>query len=144
MGSEVSLWKTVSRNMRGKWIAQRVENAVGPGTPDVYYTMNNGAMGWIENKHAHTWPKRKTTPLKLDHFTIQQRKWIERHGKAGATVYVLLQVRSEYFLLDYEESRNIGEWTKRDYRIHSNYYWYSRIDYNELEQILSHGGKHGR
>ena len=150
MGSEASLWKTVSKNMKDFWEVQRVENLVGPGTPDVYVTMNTGNMVWIENKHAHKWPKRPSTPLKLDHFTPQQRSWIRRHGAKCANVFVLLQVDTDYFLLDHIEAQNIGgkhwdeqftpfnkPWVKQDYQDMCSYHWYRHIRYDELNFILS-------
>lgn len=148
VGSEASLWTTVSKNMKGEWEIQRVENSVGPGTPDVYYTMNSGTMGWLENKHAHEWPKRPSTALRLDHFTPQQRSFLRRHGKLKANVWILLQVESDYFLLDYQEAQNIGgeywdkkfsekPWTKQDYLDNCSYHWYPRINYQELIFVLS-------
>lgn len=148
MGSESSLWTTVNKNMRGKWETQRVENMVGPGTPDVYYTMNNGTMGWLENKHAHEWPKRASTVMKLDHFTPQQRSFLRRHGSKKANVFVLLQVGRDYFLLDHKEAQNIGgahwdkrfskrSWIREDYFKNVIYKWSGRINYTELTFILS-------
>lgn len=148
MGSEASLWKTVSKNMKEFWEVQRVENLVGPGTPDVYVTMNTGNMVWIENKHAHKWPKRSSTPLNIDHFTPQQRSFIRRHGAKGANVFILLQVDTDYFLLDHTEAPNIGgphwdsrfstrSWTKQDYLDGCSYHWKGRIMYDELVFILS-------
>lgn len=142
MGSEAGLWKTVQKNMGDKWKVQRVENMVGPGTPDVYYTLISGDMGWLELKHEKEWPKRATTALKVDHFTPQQRGWLRRHGGFGAKVFVLIQVDKQYFLLDWEEAQNIGgkhwdpkyskrPWTKEDYE-ELTYKWERRINYSEL------------
>ena len=139
MGSEASLWNTLRKNMKGKWEADRVENPASPGTPDVYYTMlHNSAMGWIELKHAHEWPKRPTTPLKIEHFTKQQRSFIRRHGKAGANVSVLLQVERDYFLLDWDAALQIGEFIKADYygdlRIA---YWKNGLQYEQFIDCIS-------
>lgn len=139
MGSEASLWKTVQKNMKSRWEAQRIENPVGPGTPDVYYTMkSNGSMGWIELKHEHKWPKRTSTTLKVDHFTPQQRNWLRRHEKAGAKVFVLIQVEKDYFLIDGTTAADcIGDWTKEDFMEYSLAYWPNRISYTDLEWYLS-------
>lgn len=70
-----------------------VENMVGPGTPDVSYI-----GGWIELKSADRWPPRGG-PLRLDHFTKEQRAWIRRHERRGGRVDVLLRVGREWILL---------------------------------------------
>lgn len=147
MGSEAGLWTTVKKNMKNHWEPQRVENAAGPGTPDVYYTLNSGIGGWVELKHAHKWPKNSNTALKIEHFTPQQRSWLRRHGKLGANVFVLLQVENQYFLLDWNDAQNIGgeywnsqfstkEWTRGDYESLATK-WFRSIDYSELIFLLS-------
>lgn len=73
----------------------RVENTVRSGTPDVNY-----ADGWIELKFAATWPKREATPLRLDHFTPQQRNWLRRRWLAGGRAFLFLKVGREWLLFD--------------------------------------------
>lgn len=75
---------------------KRIENNVSSGTPDVNYCIE-GKEGWIELKHAKEWPKRGG-PLKLRHFSPEQRLWIKTRQKAGGNVYVLLKVERDYFL----------------------------------------------
>jgi hypothetical protein len=137
MGSEKSLWRTIQKNMIDRWEADRVENPANPGTPDVYFTLKQtGTMGWIELKYAHEWPKRETTPLKLKHFTKQQRSFFRRHGELGANLFILLQFDREYFLLDYPACLAIGTLTRKDYIIKSIGYWKSYIDYEQFERLL--------
>lgn len=69
-----------------------VENIVHPGTPDIDY-----AHGWIELKHAATWPTRGGV-LSIPHFTPQQRVWLQRRWHAGGHAYLLLQVDKDYLL----------------------------------------------
>lgn len=73
----------------------RVENPMQPGTPDV-----NTRLGWIELKFAVEWPPRGG-PLRLDHFTKQQRVWLTRRRRAGGNAKLLLKVgESEWLLFD--------------------------------------------
>jgi hypothetical protein len=72
----------------------RVENPlVGAGTPDV-----NIVTGWIELKYAKDWPLRGG-PLRVKHFTPQQRGWLERRYKAGGRAWLLLKVGDNEWLL---------------------------------------------
>lgn len=72
----------------------RVENPVCcPGTPDVNYV-----GGWIELKYADRWPPRGG-PLRIDHFTSQQRTWLRRRRAAGGRAFVLLKVGTREWLL---------------------------------------------
>ena len=76
--------------------AVSVENSVStPGYPDVDY-----AGGKLELKWAREWPKRETTPLRLDHYTDAQKRWHAARQRAGGLVHVLLQVRNEWLLFD--------------------------------------------
>lgn len=71
-----------------------VENPVYPGTPDVNYV-----EGWLELKYADKWPERPSTPLKLPHFTPQQRIWLLRRWRAGGNAFLLLHVHRQEWLL---------------------------------------------
>lgn len=65
---------------------QRMENAVGPGTPDISY-----AAGWIESKFVRDLPKRATSIVRLDHYTPQQRAWHVRRRMARGRVHVAVR-----------------------------------------------------
>lgn len=73
--------------------ARPVENPVDPGFPDVEFV-----GGTIELKKLEHWPVRAETPVKLDHYTQQQRVWHTRRWTKGGNVTLLLQVESEYLL----------------------------------------------
>ena len=89
---------------------KRIENNVSSGTPDVNYCIE-GKEGWIELKHAKEWPKRGG-PLKLRHFTSEQRLWIRTRQKAGGNAYVLLKVEKDYFL--FWDITGVGETLNRE------------------------------
>lgn len=74
--------------------AMPVENRVGVlGTPDVNYI-----EGWIELKWRRTWPKRPETIVTIDHFTLEQRRWLNKRFMAGGNAWLLLQVQREWLL----------------------------------------------
>jgi hypothetical protein len=100
--SESSFWAAVSRNMRKYGDFIRIENAVGVGTPDVNYALNNGSgEGWIELKCIPKWPARPDTPVVIKHYTQEQRIWHMHRARYG-NVYVLIRVDEtrEYLMLD--------------------------------------------
>lgn len=93
--SEAGMWDALRPLLRG-FDPVRVENgAVGAGTPDVNYT-----EGWIELKYAERWPP-LGGPLRVDHFTKQQRVWLTRRRRAGGLAFLLLKVgEGEWLLFD--------------------------------------------
>jgi len=92
--------------------AMRVENPCLPGTPDIEFI-----GGWVELKKLDAWPKRPTTPVRLPHFTPQQRVWLTRRMEKGGLSLLLLQVSSEYLLLFGDQAATlIGEATESDLR----------------------------
>ena len=127
----------MKKNMSEHWEAERVENPIGPGTPDVYFTLNNGDMGWIELKYLEAFPKRESTTIKIEHYTPQQISFIRRHGKKGGNVYLFLQVGREYFLLPWKLAVRLGqhELTADDLREES-FYWNKGMYWWELPDLL--------
>jgi hypothetical protein len=74
---------------------QRVENAANPGCPDIEFI-----DGWIESKFLQRWPKKSGVPVKLSHFTRQQRAWHIRRTLAGGKSFVVLQCADEILVFD--------------------------------------------
>lgn len=72
-----------------------VENPACPGTPDVSFV-----EGWIELKWVRRWPEKETTPLIVEHYTLEQRIWQMRRRMAGGTCWFLLQVSKDWLLFD--------------------------------------------
>lgn len=90
MATEAALWKLMrSRGLPGHWT--RVENRVEQGTPDVAFCFS-GLSGWIELKVVDRWPSGRDVPVRVPHFTKQQRFWHRRHHQAGGASFVLLRV----------------------------------------------------
>lgn len=76
---------------------QRIESpTTGGGIPDVSL-----ANCWVELKYMPKWPARATTPLRIDHFTVDQRNWHRARRRAGGRSYVLLKVgKNDWLLFD--------------------------------------------
>lgn len=72
-----------------------VENPALPGTPDVNYT-----GGWIELKWLRKWPVGSDTLVRFTEFSPQQRLWHVKRRMAGGVSWVLVQVASDWLLLD--------------------------------------------
>ena len=72
----------------------RIENICEQGTPDVNYI-----EGWIELKVMPDWPKRPSTPLRIDHYTTHQRAWAKQRHSLGGVVWFLLKVAEEWLLI---------------------------------------------
>lgn len=94
--SEASMWDAIRPALKqGGLDPVRVENPVWPGTPDVNYT-----GGWVELKWCEQWPPRGG-PLRVDHFTVQQRTWLTQRRHAGGRAFLLLKVgENEWLLFD--------------------------------------------
>lgn len=88
------MWDALSPLMKGTH-AVRIESRVtGSGTPDVNY-----AWGWIELKYLPKWPVRPTTPVRVKHYTKEQRSWAIERTQAGGRVFLLLKVGEPEWLL---------------------------------------------
>jgi len=76
------------------WDPQRIETPDADGVPDVNCTVCD-----VELKYVREWPKRPDTPLRLDHYSPQQRVWHKRRCKAGGLCFVLIGVGKEHLLI---------------------------------------------
>jgi len=104
MSSEAQMWKDHVRPVlyTAMLDPHRIENAVALGMPDVNYL-----YGWIELKHKHEWPKRDDTPLRLTHFTPEQKTWLYRRHHLGGRAFLLLRVKNEFLLFDGKMARAV-------------------------------------
>lgn len=100
----------------------RVENlltgATGLGIPDL--NLSTGA--WVELKIGKCWPKRGG-PLRLPHFTSEQKRWALRRAAAGGDVFLALKVRSEWFIFDADGMQEVGNLTKEELIEASRHYF---------------------
>ncbi len=102
MSRETDLWGAVKANLGGIGHFERIENAVGSGTPDVAYTFWRGAFqrtGWIELKVIDHLPTEDGC-LFVAHFRKAQRVWHTRHALYHGKSFVLLYIKrtKDYWL----------------------------------------------
>ena len=89
---ETAMWESLRPVVR-KLHPVRIESHMAPGIPDVNYN-----KGWIELKYIERWPPRGG-PLRIDHFTKEQRGWLIDRRKAGGRAFVLLKIGEREWLL---------------------------------------------
>lgn len=97
--TERALWHTMRKHLAPHGVLQRIEERGSAGVSDVHY-MIRGKGGWVELKYLPNWPKRRETPVRAPHFTLDQLLFIQNYTKAGGRAFMLLQVADEYILLN--------------------------------------------
>lgn len=103
----------------------RIENGIVPGTPDV-----NGCIHrvdfWCELKcMPRGYDHKKTGIFEIDHYTINQRNWIRRRGKAGGRVSLALKIvyPREYMLFQWPAAFHVvGKVPLKELRNHAIVY----------------------
>lgn len=92
--SESAMWDSLRPVLR-PFDPVRIESPMTSGIPDVNYS-----QGWIELKYTDRWPPRGG-PLRIDHFTKEQRAFLVKRRKAGGRAFLLLKVgKNEWLLFD--------------------------------------------
>lgn len=88
---EQRLWDTFKRHMPKTWKADRVENSVAEGMPDVHL-MVEGRCVWLELK-APNRPLRDTSTLfkKSDGLRATQKNWFFEAAKRKIPAFVLIR-----------------------------------------------------
>lgn len=90
---------------------QRHEDKFTSGIPDCSYAGPNGE-GWVELKTYDAWPRDASEPLKFTDLKPTQVNWANKRIKAGGTVWFLIEVKNDWFLIWGKHSRNFGSLTK--------------------------------
>lgn len=81
----------------------------GIGTPDVNHT-----YGWVELKWLRSYPKRETTPVRIDHYTDEQRSWLLRRYMADGGAWLVLKIRTDWYLFNALQAQKVGFLTKSE------------------------------
>jgi hypothetical protein len=142
MTGESVLWRLLKKAMRqAGHEAIRIENVVGLGNPDVIYCLDKKIMGWIELKYLSHWPKRKTTIIKLRHFTKEQRLFFKKAKRWSNRVHMLLRIEKDLMLLTAPEALNyIGTLTKTELLskidLEGRHWKVGKIDWEEFFNLL--------
>lgn len=147
MRSESAMWKALRPFLiAAKLDPVRVENPIHPGTPDV----NLATGAWIELKSVDRWPARAETPLRIGHFTPQQRVFLYRRWKhAPGTTFLLMEVRAarQWLLFDGNvAAKVVGRVTTSAHRLQAR----AVLDVSELSELpkifanqITYATKHG-
>lgn len=100
MTLESTLWSYIRDHVKGPDYV-RVENSVGPGTPDVNYSYR-GYEGWMELKYRSTFPRIGHAAFGDDGLNPGQRVWIRRRVELGGVVWIVAGVVEDvYFIPGY-------------------------------------------
>ena len=96
---------------------ERVENRVKRDTPDLYIAEATMALrGWVELKVLLEWPKRATTPVRLEHWTSGQRYWANRHSLHGGQCWLVVQVQEEVYVFNAATAAISMDWTRAEWQ----------------------------
>lgn len=113
--------------MGARWKAERVENRLAAGFPDVFFTIN-GVHGLVELKYL---PKKKKT-ITIPHFTDEQRAFSYRHKTP-----ILVQIEDEYLLFGHDQSLTLGTGETLDEFVQKSVsYWIGTVDFEGLRSAL--------
>ena len=83
-----------------------------PGLPDI-----NCTRGWIELKWLAGWPVGEKTPVRIPHFTPQQKVFLIRRWLIqGDGAWLLIKVKREWLLLTGDNVQFVGKWTQAELR----------------------------
>lgn len=109
-----------------------VENMLTtPGLPDVCHI-----FGWAEIKISSKWPVKDTTPLRIDHYTDQQRKWAQNWVEAGGSYRLVCKVAGEWFVFKVPDSLEVGKLTRAEMVTRATFHSKFKPSRAELIQAL--------
>jgi len=96
---EQKLWDRLSTIMVGRWRADRIENKVLQGMPDVYFGVSPQLHGWIELKVLPEFPKAAVSKVKIPHYTAWQANWHWTHRDFGTRSWIFVQHEDDLYVL---------------------------------------------
>jgi len=108
--SEARLWQRMRDGVTGRCFAQRIENLVGAGMPDVIlHCRATGQSAWVELKHRPLYPIRRSTPVfNGDHgLRPDQKAWIYERAMGGANIWIIAQCNKDLYVLDGKIARDL-------------------------------------
>lgn len=141
--SEKAMWSTMRKAMAlGKhWReATRHEEKLAKGIADVSFVGNDYRHGWMELKQLDAWPKRESTIVRVEHFTKEQKFWLQRKGKAGGNTWLFMKVERDYLLFYWTRLERIGQVNKDELLRDASVVWSKRMNWEELGTVLSTHG----
>jgi hypothetical protein len=111
MRIERNFWTYLSKAMGKLWDAQRHEDKLTCGIPDVSYAIE-GQSGWIELKCLEKWPSSNII-VRVPHLTPYQKLWLFLRGNHGHA-FLFLKVDRDYLLFDGRDIMEVGKVKKDD------------------------------
>ena len=107
MKDEKALWQYIKNQMGNIWDAQRHEDKITLGIPDVSFGAN-GINGWMELKHVKKYPVKLKSPIIIRHFTNYQKLWLERRQKYAGNCWLLIRIEEDFYLFEGNKIRLVG------------------------------------
>lgn len=92
---EQALWDKIRTAMDGGWRADRVENKILQGMPDVYFAISPQLTGWLELKVLPLFPARPETKIRIPHYTAYQANWHWTHRDFGTKSWIMIRHQEE-------------------------------------------------
>lgn len=114
---EQKLWDRFRRAISDDILAQRVENLVGQGWPDVLTLGGpDGFVAWVELKAVESKPARASTRVLGDKkgLSRDQRNWFFEWHRFGGNCFVLVAVGREHFLVPGGLADQVNDMTMAD------------------------------
>lgn len=135
--SEARLWQRMRNGITPFAFAQRMENLVGEGVPDVWLcSRENGQGAWVELKYRAVAPVRASTPIFTMSYGLrpEQVSWIYSRAVAGAAIYVLGQCGDWVFLIHGRYARDLAGMAADDLVLTAD--WYGSARRTDWEGML--------
>lgn len=136
MSGEASLWQYIRKGMGARWHAQRIEDSLSVGIPDLGYAID-GLEGWIELKHVPAWPARAITPVRPK-LTAKQSTWMLDRSRSGTGLcFVLLKVDRTFLLFGQEAFDALIDGDQQDrLRARARAVWERRINWDQFAKLI--------
>jgi hypothetical protein len=115
--------------------ATRHEDKFQKGIADISFCQN-GVGGWMELKHISDWPARDTTLVRIPHYTIDQKDFLEKKGKGQGNTWLFIQIGSDYLVYDWIPAQMLPDKTKTEMVELATFFYEGRLDYSRFAQDL--------
>jgi len=105
--SESKLWQLI-KPVESYGHIERVEVTMPIGMSDTFYKIND-IPGWCELKYVREYPKRISTPIRVNHFTEDQKRFLGRMIRHGYKARVLVMVEDDLYLFGSPALFSVGK-----------------------------------
>lgn len=116
--------------------ATRHEDKFQKGIADISFCQC-GIGGWMELKHVSDWPARETTPVRIPHYSIDQKEFLEKKGKCQGNSWLFIQVAGDFLLYDWRSAQYLPDKTKTEMVELSCFFYERRLDYAQFARDLT-------